>query len=316
MLIVALMTAQLAAQELPVHELYMHDISMINPALRGRENCRTISLADYHQWLGMKDAPNTQVVNAYGRFYLSRGSKGTWHGLGAMFYRDANGAYQQINLGASYAFHVRLSGSGKTALSLGLEAFARQYMLDETGFEITSFDPAVSGSRINALSPAFNLGLALYNQQFVTGITIADLLPSLAHVSEQEPVYKGRHYFLTLGYQFIGISGKLELEPRVVLKMNESLYKQIDVGVRIVYTEKLWLSMYYQHNLDQLPGRALSLIPLAGFRSGKIQVSYACRFGFNRLTFRNYLSHEILLSWRLCRNETGALPCPAYKTKR
>jgi type IX secretion system PorP/SprF family membrane protein len=313
---VALMTAQLAAQELPVYDLYIHDINLINPAFRGRENCQIISLADHHQWLGIKDAPNTQVITAYGRFYLSQGTTATWHGLGAQFYRDANGAYQQINLGISYAFHVRLPGSGNRALSMGIEALTRQYMLDETGFENISFDPVITGTRINAMSPAFNLGIAFYNQQFLTGITVADLLPSINHIAAQEPVYKGRHYFVTAGYKIAGSSGIFEFEPYVVLKINESLYKQVDLNIKALYREKLWFGLSYRHNMDHLPGTALFLVPSAGYLSGNIQASYACRFGFNRLTFQSYLSHELMLSWRLCQKRMGALPCPAYETKK
>lgn len=315
-LLVALMTAQLSAQELPVYDLYLHDINLINPAFRGHENCRTISMADHHQWLGIKDAPNTQVIIAYGRFYLSQGSTGTWHGLGATFYRDVNGAFQQLNLGGSYAFHIQLSGSGSTALSMGIEAFARQYILDESGFENTSFDPVITGTRINALSPAFNMGIAFYNQQFLAGITVADLLPSINHITAQEPVYKERHYFVTAGYKITGSSGIFEYEPFVVLKINESLYKQIDLNIRALYREKLWFGLSYRHNMDRLPGTALFLVPSAGYRSGNIKISYACRIGFSRLTFQSYLSHELMLSWGLCRNRKGALPCPAYETKK
>jgi hypothetical protein len=110
--------ARLAAQELPVFDLYLHDYTLLNPALPGRENCRVFSLADHHQWLGIRDAPNTQVINAYGRFYLPQGSTDIWHGLGIRLFRDINGAYQQMNLGGTYAFHVRLPGTGNTALSM------------------------------------------------------------------------------------------------------------------------------------------------------------------------------------------------------
>ncbi|MBN2213458.1 MAG: PorP/SprF family type IX secretion system membrane protein [Bacteroidales bacterium] len=308
--------ARLAAQELPVFDLYLHDNTLLNPAFRGRENCRVISLADHHQWLGIKDAPNTQVLNAYGRFYLPHGSTDTWHGLGIRLCRDVNGAYQHMNLGGTYAFHVRLPGKGKTALSMGIEAMARQYILDQTGFGNIDYDPVIGGNRINAVSPAFNLGIALYHPGFYAGITVADLLPPLANVTSAEPVYKGRHYFLTAGQKINSRSDVFIFEPSMVIKMNESLHKQIDIGINISYRQKFWFGLSYRHNLDRFPGRSLSLIPFAGYRHGNFQASYAFLSGFNPLTFQSYGSHELMLSWRLCRKEMHALPCPVYDKKK
>jgi type IX secretion system PorP/SprF family membrane protein len=315
-LITGVFAARLAAQELPVFDLYLHDNTLLNPAFYGRENCRVISLADHHQWLGIKDAPNTQVINAYGRFYLPQGNNDVWHGLGIQLSRDVNGAYQQLNLGGTYAFHVRLPGTRNTSLSMGIEALARQYILDETGFGNVYYDPVISGNRINALSPAFNLGIAVCHPEFYAGITVADLLPPLDNVTEPEPVYQGRHYFLTAGHVINSRSGIFTFEPSMVIKINESLHRQIDISMKTSFGEKFWFGLSYRHSLDRLPGMSLFLIPFAGYRYGNLQASYAYLSGFNQLAFRSYGSHELMLSWRLCRKEMHALPCPAYDIKK
>jgi hypothetical protein len=137
-------------------------------------------------------------------------------------------------------------------------------------------------------------------------------LPPLANVTEPEPVYKGRHYFLAAGKTIKNSSGIFQFEPLMVLKINESLHSQVDVSIKALYRDKFWFGLSYRHSFDRFPGMSLSLIPFAGYRYGSLQASYAYLLDFNHLSFHSYGTHELMLSWRLCSKEMGALPCPAY----
>lgn len=300
-------------QELPLFNQYFSDYTLVNPALTAVNNCYSVNIADNHQWLGIENAPNTQALYANGRFNPKRQDIKNYHGIGAMIARDENGPFREFNISGTYSFHLLISESRKTHLSFALSALLYQSSLDESGFNNYTNDPLVTGERISVWYPDFVLAAAVYNPSYFAGITIADFLTTMSGVFEPaENEISRTSFFLIAGYRFRK-KHDLVLEPSVVYKLNGTFQNQADFNIKAIYKKVMFAGISYRHNLDDFPGATVNLIPAVGVAIKNLNINYAFGIGFNNLQGQSMGSHFLHLSWKFCKEEKGAVPCPDFK---
>jgi type IX secretion system PorP/SprF family membrane protein len=300
------------AQDLPVYNQYFADYEILNPAFTGMRNCYAVTVSDHHQWMGIKSAPNTQLAFARGR--LSPADADNYHGLGMIFTRDQNGSYRNLEADLIYAYHVLLSGKGKTYLSFGLSAAINQVTLDEGEFYNYNYDPVISGARLSAWNPDLAVGVGVYNREFFGGVTASNLLPALSFLSDPQVADRNsRLYIAVAGMKFkAGRSSDIELEPSVVWAVLESVYSRIDVNLKGYWRQNFWLGISMRKYLTDEFTSGLALLPSTGIHIGNLEISYSYGMGFSSIQHGTYGSHTLSLSWRLCQESKGQVPCPAY----
>jgi type IX secretion system PorP/SprF family membrane protein len=299
------------AQELPVYNQYFPEYEILNPAFTGKQNCYAVSIADHHQWLGIKASPNIQFAYARGRFALHRAVN--YHGLGIMLTRDQNGSYRNMEADLIYAYHVLLSDAGKTYLSLGLSAAVNQVTLDEGEFYNYNNDPVISGVRLSAWNPDLALGIGLYNEVFFGGVTAANLLPVLSYVSDPQSADENRRLYIGIaGMRINPRKSDTELESSVVFAYMETMYSRIDLNLKGIYRQSIWLGVSLRKYLTDDFASGLVVLPSAGIHIRNIEIAYSYGLGFSSIQRSSYGSHNLMLTWKLCRESKGAVPCPAY----
>lgn len=299
----------LKGQQTPVGEMYLIDYIYANPAEAGRTSCTIARLADIHQWFGIKDAPNIQVLAAHKSFRKEHSP--TFHGLGGILYRDQNGHFYSIGIKAIYAFHVYLNEQRKTYLSFGLACEYAQRSLDETGILNYNSDPALTGNN-SAWNPNADFGLILTVNKFYTGFAVLDLLPALNTVSD--PVSSELHnrkYSIHTG-KLIYVNRNLNIEPSIMFKTNEYFFTQTDLNTKFLFGEKYWLGLSYRHAMDEFPGKSLNGIIYAGIFFKNWTVDYSFTFNIGSFQRYNYGSHGLCVSYKFCANSKSSIPCPAY----
>ena len=299
------------AQELPVCNQYFLESEILNPAFTGRENCYAVSLSDYYQWLGMKASPNTQFAFARGRFAFPRALN--YHGLGIWVARDQNGSYRNLEADLVYAYHVKISGAGKTYLSLGLSAAIDQMTLEEGDFYNYNGDPVISGARLSAWNPDLSLGISVYNQLAYGGIAAFNLLPVMSFVSDPQTADRNRRLYVAVAG--IGMNSRrsaLYVEPSIVLQYLETQYGRFDLNLKASYRQSLWLGLSVRKMLAGEWASGLALLPSMGFNIGQFEIAYSYGLGFSSIQRHSFGSHLLMLRWKNCRGSRGALPCPAY----
>jgi type IX secretion system PorP/SprF family membrane protein len=299
------------AQDIPVFHQYFLDYEILNPAFTGMQNCYAAGISDHHQWLGIKEAPNTQVAFTRGRFTLPGADN--YHGLGLLLVRDQNGAFRKLNAALQYSYHLLLSEAGKTHMSLGLSASINQVVLDEGEFYNYSYDPVINGTRLSAWNPDLTLGIGIYHRQYFGGITAARLLPALSFVSDPRPAdYNQRLYIFFAGLRIKSGKNDLELEPSVAFILDEAFYSRLDLNSKIIIKSKYWLGVSVRKfMLHEFKG-GFTALPSGGIKINKLEIAYSYGLGFSVIQRHSYGSHSLMLSWKLCRESKGALPCPAY----
>ena len=295
-------STRIHCQELPAYQLYLHQPSLINPAIIGSTECTEIMLIDRHQWIGaFKGAPRTQVLSAESSF-SSKTSRS--HGLGLQLVNDANGAYKQLVANLGYAFHISLNREGSLRLGFGLMATVYQSTYDETDFSRIN-DPIIHHGIEKEISPDVSSGVYLYGDRFFAGLSGVQLLASNSYLSP----HRGERGYFAYGGYIHPVSRELILQPGLTIKyLSEQV--QSDINARFTYRDSYWAMLSYRHVWYDLPGQPNSLLIYAGFYYNNFSFTYGYDLGLTSMQKYGYGSHEFKVGYHFCPFKN---PCPAYK---
>lgn len=289
-------------QELPAYQLYLHQPSLINPAIIGSTDCSQILLIDRHQWIGaFKGAPKTQVLCAESSFLTERSRS---HGLGLHIVNDANGAYRQLAGNLGYAFHLSLNREGSLRLGFGLMATVYQSTYDEKDFSMIN-DPIIHHGVEKEIKPDVSSGVYLYSDRFFLGFSGVQLLASNSYL---DPHRGRRGYFAHGGYNQ-RVSRLLAVQPGLTLKYLSDQV-QSDLNARLTYRESYWAMLSYRHVWYDVPGQPNSLLIYVGLQYMGFTFAYGYDLGLTSMQKYGYGSHEFRLGYYFCPFKN---PCPAYE---
>jgi type IX secretion system PorP/SprF family membrane protein len=290
------------AQELPAYQLYLHQPSLINPAIIGSQKCTELMLIDRHQWIGaFKGAPRTQVLSAESSISFNDSRS---HGLGLQLVNDANGAYKELAASLGYAFHVSLNREGSLRLGFGLMATAYQSTYDETNFSRIN-DPIIHHGVDKEIKPDVSTGVYLYGERFFLGLSGVQLLASSSYLSP----HRGERGFFAYGGYNQAVSRQLVLQPGLTIKyLSEQV--QSDLNARAVFRESYWAMLSYRHVWYDVPGQPNSLLIYAGLYWDNFTFAYGYDLGLTSMQKYGFGSHEFRVAYHFCPFNN---PCPAYK---
>lgn len=300
-------TGQLFSQNLPVHEQYLTDYMLLNPAFVGISETSTIKFSHRGQWLGLDDAPSTSVLSFKTRI------KNQNLGIGAYIFNDMNGAYSQFGSQLSLAYHLLLNSkrNDKLILSMGLSFKGFLHTIDESGFNPDIYDPVISYSRYSYPFIDANAGISLFYKQNFVGLAVDNLLPlNKTFTYRGDPVVRKKFNF-HIGYCQT-ISRKQQLISTMVFRTNFLGLNQLDINVKyhfmnsktirsktLKYDNDFWIGLAYRHTLDNINLSPLSIIPYIGFTQSYITISYFYDIGLTPLNRYNYGTHQISLGIKL-----------------
>ena len=91
------------AQQLPQFTSYQLNPFSYNPAFAGVDGTTQMNALIRNQWSGVNEAPETNVLNAYGLLHNEKMA------IGGTAFKDAAGPDSRVGLSASYAYHLKVS---------------------------------------------------------------------------------------------------------------------------------------------------------------------------------------------------------------
>ena len=302
-LIISLFPLWLASQQVAVYNLYTYNTNFINPAATGLSNCKTFTLTDRHQWLGIKGAPAVQTFSAQLPKQFHKHKK---HGLGLNIVHDVNGATQNLGGEFLYAFHFAV-GRRNTTLSLGLSGKFGQYTFDERDFTELIADPVVTRSREMELYYNASSGIFLYAERLFCGIAIYNLLPVSTNYYKE---YGNESYFATgiVGYTFNPFRNDIELKSAVYGAMGNSMF-QVDLNNIIEFDNNLKTGLIFRKYIGEFVHSSQNLLVLLGYELNSWCLNYTYDIGISSLQANHYGSHQISLTYRICADKYD---CPTY----
>jgi type IX secretion system PorP/SprF family membrane protein len=276
----------------PLYTQFMTNPFLINPALAGTYPYYQIMLNSRLQWVGMSNAPITNVISMFGPTVKHP------MGLGGFIMHDVTDATSVTNISFTYAYNYGISEDLK--ISMGLAVGLKQYKIDGTKLNIEGYDPIFSEQQIySQFSPDASLGLYVYSSTYHGGIAISNLLGNKLKFGEDTITNLSRlkqHYYLHGGYKYL-LSREIAIEPTVIFRKVQATPIQMDFNVRFWFGKRQWENTKLWGGLSYRTGDAI--IILIGFAyQRKIEVGYSYDIGINKLRTYHSGSHEIMIGFK------------------
>ncbi len=278
----------LFGQQLPQQTQYMFNQYAFNPAYAGvTDNWESVMNTRY-QWVGLTDAPRTVTFTAQGPF------KNEKMGIGGLIYNDIVGPTRRLGFQASYAYHLKLNQ--KINLSMGLSFGFNQWIVDaDKIYVLDENDPFFSSGLIKSFSPDAKFGLYLYHEDWYVGVASPQLLHNnlkFKSLGLSTDSYLEDHIYINAGYIF-KIGSDIELEPTALLKFGFPAPLKLDIGLKAMYKNAVWLGIGYRtqdalttmigynhkNNLSFGYAYDFTTTLLKGYNSGSHELFFAIKFG-------------------------------------
>lgn len=281
------------AQQLPQYTQYMLNEMAINPAVAGKDEFADARSNNRYQWTGITDAPRTYMLTVHGPI------KAKNMGLGMHLYTDIVGPTRRTGLSLAYAYHIKTGED--THISMGLSAGVQQWGIDGDKLILRDGgDENLLTKYQTAYIPDFGAGIYFHKKdRFYIGFSAPQLYQSPINLYRNVDE-KGRivtHFNLNGAYTF-DLGEEFKLEPSFLVKYAMPAPPKIDVGVRAIYKNMVWLGGAYRHNdaFTALVGYMLSNYLLVGYS-----------YDFTTTSIRKYSSgtHELMLGIRFSRKQAA-----------
>ncbi|MCV6629912.1 MAG: type IX secretion system membrane protein PorP/SprF [Flavobacteriaceae bacterium] len=284
------MLQQAQEYNLPLHSQYMGDsYFLLSPAFAGLGDNIRVRLSGVTQWVGVKNAPDTQSIAADGR--ISDRSA-----VGLIVFNDKNGNTKQFGGQLSFAHHLTLSQHPDRFLSFGASYKFTQFRIDlnDINDDIYAAEKDLSENNSN-----FDLSVLYRHNRFYASLNAINILPKkLKVLSDSEP-RNLRNYYLYSGYVFRKGRYHMEYEPSILFQYLESDGRSttdINMKVRKIQDieDYMWAGISYRFLNDQLL-KPLALIPMVGIKKNNFYVAYGFQFNMNTIQGFTRGTHMVTL---------------------
>ena len=237
-ILIAICSSQLSsAQQDPNFTLYNFNMNIINPAFAGSTDAKQISLGYRSQWIGISDAPNTQVIN-----YTSPLSKGL--GLGITLVRDQVFVLQETDLTVDLSYKLQLSETHD--LFFGVKTGASIVNIDLNKAGANGTDPLFSRNQ-SFTNMQFGAGAYLRHENYYVSISSPNFLTGERYIKQgnaPRAAVDNLHMYYGAGYH-IAINDNVKITPAFMHRSTQGAPSSTDINATVAYN-KIQAGMNYR----------------------------------------------------------------------
>ena len=243
-----------ASQQIPLHNQYIYNPLIINPAFAGVSSNSTVSLTNKSQWIGFSEGINT--ISLSGNYMLDDNQ-----GIGATLFQDNTGSIKITGFEIDYSFKIPFVYDYNISFGLGLVPYqflydATQNILSNGTFNINEqSDPTLINSEKKTSFDA-NLGIFIYNEFLYAGFSALNLIQSstVPSLDDSKPNQLVRHFYAILGYNYFNSSSKYGIEQNILMRNSQFTGPQFDFNIKGSFNELFWLNLGYRTSNEILVG--------------------------------------------------------------
>lgn len=280
-------------QELTIPQLsqYLADNPFVmSPTYAGIGDHVKIRINGLTQWVGIKDAPDTQSLAADMRI-------GEQSGLGTLLYNDSNGETKQRGARLSFAHHLTIDRYDDKFLSFGLSYNFNQFRIDIENFD--ALDPSVTDDRATT-NHNFDVGFLYRWDKFYFSANASNLINK--DLTKFNPIFEPnrlRNYYVYTGYRYKkNKNSDLEIEPSVFFQLFESDGRSVtDLNVKFRwydFEDYYYAGVTYRFLNDQI-GDPLYVAPIVGLKKNNFYFGYSYQVILNEILGYSSGTHVVTL---------------------
>ena len=298
-----LIAGLLDAQQYNSFSQYSFNPFLINPAAAGSDGYTTIQLIARNQWIGIKDAPGTQVFNIQTRLYkglhiptsssvrrkYNRPKRSGKVGLGFQAIHDKAGIFSRSGIRFSYAYHMKIN---RSQFSFGTALNICQVRIEKEDIVLEVPDEAyLNNSKLFTLIPDMDAGVFFSGRYYYSGFSVDNLTNAFGKLDLYQISSNRKRIYNILGGHKFELSDILIIEPSVLLQWTEFKTLQSDLTFGSNLYQHYWLAVTYRTT------KAISI--QAGVNINKLYIGYA--YDHNFVALQKYCcgSHELMIALKL-----------------
>ncbi len=298
LLVFILCSSPCNAQSNPQINFFMFNKTQFNPAFAGKDNAISATGLYREQWVGLKGAPSTQMLNVDMPAYFFKG------GVGLSLSNRMTGAKRTTRLNLHYAYHHAFAfgqiGGGVSAGVVQRAFDGSELTAPQGSYEagIDHNDNYIPATNQSGFSPGVSIGGYFSRNDFYAGISATNLLESRTTIDTKNgsaQIQSNRNYYFTSGVE-IDLLKKVSWKPSVLVKSDFNAM-QIDFNSLFIFNDNIYGGLafrgYSRTSKDALSG-------MFGFKLGSnFTVGYSYDFSLSQLNKVNSGSHEVMLNYTL-----------------
>lgn len=285
-------------QELSLYNAYWAFPEVHNPAYNGALPCTKIGVAAKRQWWGIADAPSQQLLSANVRFEID---KFKCQGLGIQLFNDKNGANTAFAGRLAYAFHLMVHHGKGRWLGLALSAAGFRRQLDASGFMANALnDPLMQFNRRSWMQFDVACGLLYQTRYCNLGCSVYQLLNSK---SEFDHSYQTPFLLIVHADTPIPITKISSITPHARIVYEQSQHQSADLGLRCTIKKKYQFGVLGRMYRGAFDNYANALVFHLAYEYRRLSFGYSTDLGLTSLQKQHYASHELCVSFSICKKE-------------
>jgi len=294
-------TLEIQAQEqLPIYNQYLFgSYFLINPAVAGIDNVWKVQAVHRQQWVGMKDAPNTQSIAGEGA--LVGNLKG-----GGYIFMDKNGYHRQngYHLALSYIIPLSKENTSLKRLSLGVSYSGSQKYINQS--DLTNInDPALIQGKYKHFNHNSNIGAFLMWDGLYAGIAGSHLLSGGYDDNEYSNSFFPRNYNALIGWK-LKTGTEFYMEPSAMLRIIENYDNHLDLNMKFYYAPSshrkysgYWTGVSYRTSWKTFPISSVSLSTFLGGSFEDFYYGYSYEIMIDKYQAHHTGSHQFMVGYTL-----------------
>lgn len=236
-----LFSSALFSQQESLFSEYRNHMNILNPAYAGVDNETLITSSIRKQWVGIKDAPESQAFS-----FGTNWKKNV--GIGASLVSDKTFIEKQVSYGIDFSYKVKLTST--VDMYLGLKVGGNVYDVNTSGLETYNIisDPALIS--IHHFDPNVGVGVLIKKGKFFYSLSVPKILNTeraklergFATVASDRP-----HLYMSSGYDFdINESKTFVLKPSFLMRYVNGAPMSIDVNALLTMHKYVELGATYR----------------------------------------------------------------------
>lgn len=286
--------------ELPQYVSHLADNPfLISPTYAGIGTGLQVRLNGVSQWIGVKDAPDTQSLTVEARIADTFGG-------GISLFNDSNGFTTHKGAKLSFASHLTLSDFHDSFLSFALSYSFIQFGVDTSNSNVTDIEnvPPIQENHSN-----FDVGLLYRYERFSITANVVNILNrDIKNFRSGDPE-ELRKYTLFTSYTLSRVSRNYELEPSILYEYREATGRsKTDMNIKArkgIRDGYVWAGLSYTFLNDQF-FQPNAIAPLFGLKKNNLYMSYGFSINMNKTQDFNYGTHMITLGFDYERRQSLA----------
>ncbi|MEC3964266.1 type IX secretion system membrane protein PorP/SprF [Flagellimonas halotolerans] len=226
------------AQQDPQFTQYMYNTMSVNPAYAGTNGHITALLMHRSQWVGVKGAPNTQVLAVDSPLENKLG-------IGGIIARDALGPSSEISLDGNVSYTIQLDSANRK-LSFGMKVGGRIFDVDFSKGLTEEADVAFQNNIKSKFFPTIGAGIYYDSGKGYLGFAIPSFFSQKHYDGEEQEIAAERLHYYFIGGKVFDLTPDVKLKPGFFVKWVPGAPIIADVSVNALLKETFTFGLAYR----------------------------------------------------------------------